>query len=67
MVCNVQLAIHGELAVVTARAQIPGAGQFHFTQSGENAPRAQFTEVRLTAAWAGNGALLGGRRGDLQH
>src|SRR5215472_6718687 len=66
MVCDVQLAIHGNLAVVTARAQIPGAGQSHFTQSGENAPRAQFTVVRLTAAWAADGALLGGKRGELQ-
>jgi hypothetical protein len=54
------LAIHGKLAVVTARAQIPGARQFHFTQRGENAPRAQFAVVRLIAAWAGDGALIGG-------
>jgi hypothetical protein len=60
------LAIHGKLAVVTARAQLPGARQFHFTQSGENAPRAQFAVVRLTATWAGDGALIGGRLGELQ-
>ena len=52
--------------MVTARAQIPGARQFHFTQSGKNAPRAQFTVVCLTATWAGDGALLGGRLGELQ-
>jgi hypothetical protein len=60
------LAIDGELAVVAARAQIPGARQFHFAQSGENAPRAQFAVLRLTAAWAGDSALAGGRLGELQ-
>jgi hypothetical protein len=55
-----------ELAVVTVRPQIPGARQFHFTQSGENAPRAQFAVVRLSATWAGDGALVCGRLGELQ-
>jgi len=50
---------------VTAHAQIPGARQFHFTQSGENAPRAQFAVVRLTAAWAGDDLVgLEGPAGD---
>ena len=66
MVFDVQLAICWKLALVTAWAQIPGARQFHFTQSGENTPRAQFTVVRLTAAWARDGALTGGRLGELQ-
>jgi hypothetical protein len=36
-------------------------------QSGhENTPRAQFAVVRLTAAWAGDGALAGGRLGEPQ-
>lgn len=39
-VFDIQLAIHGKLAIVTGRAQIPGARQFHFAQNGENAPRA---------------------------
>ena len=52
--------------MVTERTQIPGARQFHFTQSGENAPRAQFAVVRLTAAGAGDGALIGGRLGEPQ-
>jgi hypothetical protein len=60
------LAIDGELAVVTAWAQIPGAGQFHFTQNRENTPRAQFAVVRLTAAGAGDGALVGSRLGEPQ-
>ena len=47
--------------MMTEWAQVPGARQFHFTQSSENAPRAQFAVVRLTAAWAGDGALIGGR------
>lgn len=66
MVFDVQLAINGKLAIVTARAQIPGARQFHFAQSGENAPRAQFAVVRLTAAWTGDGALTGAGLGELQ-
>ena len=52
--------------MVTERAQIPGARQFHFSQSGENVPRAQFAVVRLTAACTGDGALIGGRLGEPQ-
>ena len=48
------------------RAKIPGACQFHFTQSGENASRAQFAVARLTTAWAGNDALIGEGLGELQ-
>ena len=66
MILYVQLAIHGELAVVTVPAQIPGARQFHFAQRAENASRAQFAVVRLTATGARDGALIGGRLGELQ-
>ncbi len=48
----VSVAVYGKLAIVAARARIPGARQFQFTHYRENAPRAQLAEVRLTAAWA---------------
>jgi hypothetical protein len=60
------LPIHGKLAVVAVRAQIPGTRQFHFTQNGKNASRAQLTEVGLAAARTEDVALIGGRLRELQ-
>jgi len=63
---DVELAIDGELAVVTVRAQIPGAREFHLAQGGENGARAEFAIARLMAAWAGQRTLFGIGLGELQ-
>ena len=65
-VFDIELAIDWELAVVTARTQIPGARQFHLAQGRENVPRAQFAVACLVAARARNVALIGGRFGKAQ-
>src|SRR5207248_1142025 len=65
-VFDVELVINGALAVVTVRAQIPGARQFHLAQSSEKVLRAQFAIARLLAARTGNGLLFSSRLRELQ-
>src|SRR5665213_1054745 len=65
-VFDIEFAVHGELAVVTMRAKVPRAPQFHLAQGRENAPQAQSAIARQAAAPARDGPLFGVRLGELQ-
>ena len=63
---DVQFDVGGELAGVTVRTQVVGTRDFHRADGGEYGFGAQFPVVGRATAGARQGALVGGRNGELQ-
>jgi hypothetical protein len=59
-VLDIELLVGGELALAAMWTQIPGPRNFHRTQSGQYAARAEFAVTRLVATATGKAALLFG-------